>query len=81
MTGRKRGVARPAMGVFKHEAAAVVPHERRIYMTEDLFDGGLYRYTPKRWPNLAEGLLEVARVESGGKVEWLEVPALEDLPS
>jgi secreted PhoX family phosphatase len=72
--GRKRGVAHPAMGIFKHEAAAVDPRERRVYMTEDLIDGGLYRYTPERWHDLSAGLLEIARVGSGGSVEWIEVP-------
>ena len=73
-SGRKRGVAHPAMGIFKHEAAAVDPRERRVYMTEDLIDGGLYRFTPARWPDLSAGLLEIARVGSGGSVEWIEVP-------
>ena len=73
-SGHKKGVAHPAMGIFKHEAAAVDPRERRVYMTEDLIDGGLYRYTPKRWPDLSAGLLEVAHVGSGGAVEWIEVP-------
>jgi uncharacterized protein len=72
--GRKRAVAHPAMGIFKHEAAAVDPRGKRVYMTEDLIDGGLYRYTPKRWPDLSAGLLEIARVGSGGAVEWIEVP-------
>jgi len=74
VTGRRRAVVRPAMGIFKHEAAAVDRHERRIYLTEDLFDGGLYRYTPDRWPDLSKGLLEIARVQRGGRVEWIEVP-------
>jgi uncharacterized protein len=73
-SGRKKGVAHPAMGIFKHEAAAVDPRERRVYMTEDLIDGGLYRYTPERWPDLSAGLLEIARVGSGGSVEWIAVP-------
>jgi secreted PhoX family phosphatase len=73
-SGRKRGVVHPAMGVFKHEAAAVDPRERRVYMTEDLIDGGLYRYTPEHWHDLSAGLLEIARVGSGGAVEWIEVP-------
>ena len=61
--GRKRAVAHPAMGIFKHEAAAVDPRGRRVYLTEDLIDGGLYRYTPVRWPDLSAGLLEIARVQ------------------
>jgi uncharacterized protein len=73
-TGRRRAVPRPAMGVFKHEAAAVDPRGRRVYLTEDLVDGGLYRFTPARWPSLARGKLEIARVRPGGRVRWIEVP-------
>jgi len=72
--GRRKAVVRPAMGVFKHEAAAVDPKGRRIYLTEDLIDGGLYRFTPARWPDLAAGRLEVAKVGTGGRVGWVEVP-------
>jgi uncharacterized protein len=73
-TGRRDPVSHPAMGVFKHEAAAVDPRGRRVYLTEDLVDGRFYRYTPERWPDLSAGLLEVATVRSGGAVEWTEVP-------
>ena len=73
-TGRRRAVPRPAMGVFKHEAAAVDPRGRRIYLTEDLEDGAFYRFTPRRWPDLSEGLLEVALVEAGGRTRWASVP-------
>jgi secreted PhoX family phosphatase len=62
------------MGLFKHEAAAVDERRRCVYLTEDLMDGGLYRYTPDRWPDLSSGLLEIARVARGGGVKWLEVP-------
>jgi secreted PhoX family phosphatase len=72
--GRKRALAHPAMGIFKHEAAAVDGRAKRVYLTEDLVDGGLYRYTPRRWPDLSAGLLEIARVGKGGAVEWVEVP-------
>jgi uncharacterized protein len=72
--GSKRAVAHDAMGIFKHEAAAVDARERRVYLTEDLVDGGLYRYTPERWPDLSVGLLEIARVRRGGAVEWVGVP-------
>jgi len=73
-SGRRRAVAHDAMGVFKHEAAAVDERGRCVYLTEDLVDGGLYRFTPSRWPDLADGLLEIARVRKGGAVEWVEVP-------
>ena len=72
--GRERAVAHPAMGAFKHEAAAVDARRKQVYLTEDLVDGGLYRYTPRRWPDLSAGLLEIARVDSGGRVEWLALP-------
>jgi uncharacterized protein len=73
-SGRRRAVPRPAMGVFKHEAAAVDPQAKRVYLTEDLADGGLYRFTPARWPSLARGRLEIARVRRGGRVEWFKLP-------
>jgi uncharacterized protein len=73
-TGGRQAVPRPAMGFFKHEAAAVDAAGKRVYLTEDLVDGGLYRFTPAQWPSLARGVLEIARVRRGGFVEWLEVP-------
>jgi uncharacterized protein len=73
-SGSRRAVSRPAMGAFKHEAAAVDPRGRRVYMTEDLIDGGFYRFTPARWPDLGAGLLEIAIVGRGGDVRWAEVP-------
>jgi uncharacterized protein len=72
--GRRRGLARPAMGTFKHEAAAVDPRGRRIYLTEDLMDGGVYRFTPTNWRDLSDGLLEIATVAPNGAVIWSEVP-------
>jgi uncharacterized protein len=73
-SGRRKAVSHPAMGVFKHEAAAVDPHGRRVYLTEDLIDGGFYRFTPTHWPNLSTGLLEIASVGRGGHTRWTEVP-------
>lgn len=72
--GRRKAVVHDAMGVFKHEAAAVDPRHRHVYLTEDLESGCLYRYTPERWPDLSKGRLELARVEGGGRVRWVEVP-------
>ena len=72
--GVRAAVARPAMGVFKHEAAAVDPRGKRVYLTEDIGDGGFYRFTPERWPNLSEGHLEIAAVAPNGLVTWHQVP-------
>ncbi len=73
--GVETAVPRPALGVFEHEAVAVDPLYRKLYLTEDLPDGCLYRFTPDHYPNLSAGKLEAMRVLSGetGKVEWLEI--------
>jgi uncharacterized protein len=60
--------------VVNHEAAAVEPAGRQLYLTEDEGDGGFYRFTPTAYPNLLEGLLEVAVVAADGSVSWREVP-------
>ena len=72
--GRRAARPLPALGIFKHEACAVDPGGRRVYLTEDLIDGGLYRFTPERWPDLRAGTLEIATVDGGRRVEWAEVP-------
>ncbi len=73
-TGRHKAVKLPALGAFKHEAAAVDPRGKRVYLTEDLIDGGFYRFTPERWPDLSAGLLEIATVDRQGGTSWTEVP-------
>jgi hypothetical protein len=77
--GERSAVARPALGVFTHEAAAVDDVRQQIYLTEDLPDGRLYRFTPELLtplghPVLSTGTLEVAQVVSGGGVVWHRVP-------
>ncbi len=73
---RNAPARRPALGRFKHEAAAVDGPRRTVYLTEDESDGCLYRF---RYPNagdLSSGTLEVASVAGpdGGEVTWLPVP-------
>lgn len=72
--GVLRAEPRPALGVFSHEAAAVDPVAGKLYLTEDKGDGRFYRFTPKAYPSLDDGLLEAAVVEPGGSVSWREVP-------
>jgi secreted PhoX family phosphatase len=69
-----QGAIRPAMGTFNHEAVAVDPVARTLYMTEDRPDGGLYRFTPKEYPILAAGVLEVGAPSASGNLTWVEVP-------
>lgn len=82
-TGKKEAVARPALGVFSHEAAAVDPGREQLYLTEDQPNGGLYRFTPKKYPKLDAGTLEVAEVRAKGRVRWHAVPdpAATDTPT
>ena len=58
-----QGIARPAMGSFAHEACAVDPVGKHIYMTEDEgSESGFYRFTPTAYPDLSEGVLEILEI-------------------
>ena len=72
--GRQIPFPRPALGLFKHEAAAVDPVGRRLYLTEDQPDGCLYRFTPTTFGDLSAGTLEVMTGAPGGAVAWERVP-------
>jgi hypothetical protein len=74
-TGAADPIVRPALGAFNHEAVAADPYEHRLYLTEDAYDGRLYRFTPNQWGDLASGLLEAAEVRGDGSVTWHEVPS------
>lgn len=68
---------RPALGVFCHEAVCVDPVHGQLYLTEDVPDGRLYRFTPKKpLPDLSAGTLEALRVVDGkeGPVIWEPIP-------
>lgn len=79
-TGERLAVPVPPLGVFKHEAAAVDPVHRHIYLTEDVEDGNFYRFVPEHYPaggraDLRSGQLEVAVVAGDDPhetraVEW-----------
>ena len=83
--GEVEAIDRPALGRFKHEAAAVDPVHAHVYLTEDEPDGRLYRFVPdaltaEGHPDLTAGRLEVAVVTPDtegsveGTVSWREVP-------
>lgn len=78
----RRARPRFALGAFTHEAAAVDPLRRRLYLTEDEPDGRFYRFIPLWWPSLVFGWLQAARVtwddarQLGGDVSWETGPAL-----
>jgi secreted PhoX family phosphatase len=79
-SGTTAAVVRPAMGRFNHEAAAVDPVRRHVYLTEDAGDGGLYRFVPTSWPNLSAGTLQVM-TQSGGTLGWATVPDPDGSPT
>lgn len=72
--GEKPAKAHPAMGIFSHEAVCVDPDDERVYLTEDTGMSGFYRFTPRAYPDLGEGLLEIAVVGEDGVVSWKPVP-------
>jgi len=73
--GTVAAVARPALGRFKHEAAAVDAPRRAVYLTEDQPDGCFYRFRPSAWMNLSAGILEVACAgATTDSVVWKRVP-------
>ncbi|GAA3243244.1 alkaline phosphatase PhoX [Actinocorallia longicatena] len=72
--GVKAAKPRPAMGRFKHEAAACDPDHKVVYLTEDQPDGCFYRFTPKTWGDLSSGTLEVLVGTAPGPVGWKRVP-------
>src|SRR5205085_7463576 len=74
---------RLGLGTFKHEAAAIDPVRRHVYLTEDQTDGRFYRFTASAWPDLNKGTLQAARlVPAAGStptdprwdVTWLTIP-------
>jgi secreted PhoX family phosphatase len=79
--GRETAIPRPALGQFCHEAVAVDPQKAVLYLTEDVWDGCLYRYIPHNADdagryNLAQGELQVAcwRGSQQDRLQWKTVP-------
>ncbi|HEY8545552.1 MAG TPA: alkaline phosphatase PhoX [Acidimicrobiales bacterium] len=73
-TGERPAEVRPALGRWRHEAVAVDPDGRALYLTEDDPGGKLYRFTPDAYPDLSSGVLEAMVVADDGSVTWVEVP-------
>jgi len=82
--GKEQAVSCPMLGAFTHEAAAVDPVHKHIYLTEDVPDGKLYRFTPDDYPDdgrakLSTGILEIAvitetNLDTSRAVSWHRVP-------
>jgi hypothetical protein len=72
-----QGVERPLLGTFHHEAAAVDPVGKAVYLTEDDGESRLYRFLPERYPDLATGQLQAAIVDRSMRVTWKDVSSTE----
>jgi secreted PhoX family phosphatase len=82
--GQQAAIARPAMGRFKHEACAADPDRKVVYLTEDVPDGCLYRFTPTTWGDLSAGRLDVMvgpTSQTSGAVTWKQVPDPDGSPT
>ncbi|MCT4352795.1 PhoX family protein [Streptomyces sp. Je 1-79] len=81
--GVNAAVQRPAMGRFKHEAAAADPVRRVVYLTEDETSGCFYRFIPTTWGNLSSGTLQVlvAGSATSGSFTWQNVPDPDGSPT
>jgi secreted PhoX family phosphatase len=62
LTPGSQGVARPGLGRFRHEAAAVDPETSIVYLTEDESNGLLYRFRPDAAEDLSQGVLEALEI-------------------
>jgi secreted PhoX family phosphatase len=74
--GQMPAQPRPAMGMFRHEAAAADTSRGVLYMSEDEPDGLLYRFRPRTWGDLSEGALEALAVSADGAISWVPVIGL-----
>jgi secreted PhoX family phosphatase len=67
--GASNGRPLPALGQFRHEAAAVDPKDGTVYLTEDHKPAGFYRLIPT----------EPGRLAAGGRLQMLRTRARSDL--
>jgi uncharacterized protein len=81
--GSFEGRPLPMLGSCNHEAVAVDPVNRHLFLTEDNGSGLFYRYVPTTYPRSGEllqaslpehGTLQAARLDEAGNVTWLDVP-------
>lgn len=68
------GIAKPALGKFPHEAIAVDPINRVIYLTEDTGDGRFYRWVADSADVDSSGRLRMEQ----GTLQVMNIAGLED---
>ncbi|QSQ20599.1 DUF839 domain-containing protein [Pyxidicoccus parkwayensis] len=79
-TKSSQGVVRGALGTFAHEAVAVDPVGKALYLTEDSTSGRFYRFIPSAYPALTAGQLQAAKVNGDplagtGTLTWVNCAA------
>ncbi|MCB1581496.1 MAG: DUF839 domain-containing protein [Xanthomonadales bacterium] len=77
--GKNQAKAVPCLGSFEHEACAIDPMGRTIYLTEDEKNGRFYRTVLPNYPSYEGGQLQVAEVTGDpmageAKLTWHNVP-------
>jgi secreted PhoX family phosphatase len=68
-----QGTELPGLGTFSHEAAAVDPVGKAVYLTEDHPEGRVYRFVPTKYPDLTDGTLQALHADDAGRVTWIDV--------
>jgi uncharacterized protein len=58
----QKAVPLKKLGRFRHEAVALDPNTGILYLTEDINDGLLYRFIPKRQGDLTDGKLQALAI-------------------
>ncbi|HZI13540.1 MAG TPA: alkaline phosphatase PhoX [Myxococcus sp.] len=71
-----QGTVRGLLGTFNHEAVAVDPVGKRLYLTEDTTSGRFYRFIPSAYPSLTAGQLQAAKINGNplggtGTLTWV----------
>lgn len=75
--GNASPLVHPALGTFRHEAAAIDPINACVYLTEDKPDGCFYRTVLSHYPALSQGVLQVAEevtIDGQMTLIWHDVP-------
>lgn len=68
-----QGGVRPGLGAFAHGPVVVDPRSGWVYLSEDAYDGRVYRFRPDAYGDLSTGTLDAAKVRRSGHVDWVEV--------
>ncbi len=66
-----------SMGRFSHELGIVAPDSRTVYLSDDGYNVGFYRFVADTAEDLSAGTLYAARFQEG-RVEWISLGHAQD---